>query len=305
MSGGEPRRVVRTPAQTEILADPEKCSLKRAAWAYGCALKGSDVEAELLEVLVRKVSRRAVLEAVDRVLAGMTITPDPDVPGRVEIRLPLFTAMLERSKQNATAAEAMVRAAQDVGMSLEEFERVIQSQVERGDPRCPQSKVSVPVCPGCKMPVVTDQLGREPVAAGTVLWHFNCYLIAPDPTVGLPRPRVNGVPYHNPDGYRGPGWYFSDGVEAWGPYETEAIAAAAFAANERELARHAATQEVDAPVVVHTAAQAREMFGAGSYAGEATAALIEGRMDAPVLQSSYVGPSGATPWWRGTSCSSS
>lgn len=46
-----------TPNKTlsEIATNPDACSLKRAAWAYGCAKKGSDIEAALLDVLVRKV----------------------------------------------------------------------------------------------------------------------------------------------------------------------------------------------------------------------------------------------------------
>ncbi len=38
-----------------ILVDPTAASLKRLAWAYGCARKGSDVEARLLEILVDRV----------------------------------------------------------------------------------------------------------------------------------------------------------------------------------------------------------------------------------------------------------
>jgi len=35
--------------------DPEKFSLKRAAWAYGVSKRGSAEEAELLVVLIAKV----------------------------------------------------------------------------------------------------------------------------------------------------------------------------------------------------------------------------------------------------------
>jgi len=37
-----------------ILADPSNASLKRIAWAYGCARKGSDEEAKLLAVLLER-----------------------------------------------------------------------------------------------------------------------------------------------------------------------------------------------------------------------------------------------------------
>lgn len=54
MSRGER---VREPnaAQLGVLDDPDSCTLKRAAWAYGCAAKGSEVEAKLLAILIRKV----------------------------------------------------------------------------------------------------------------------------------------------------------------------------------------------------------------------------------------------------------
>jgi len=38
-----------------VLANPDSYSLKRVAWAYGCAKKGSDDEAKLLEVLVARI----------------------------------------------------------------------------------------------------------------------------------------------------------------------------------------------------------------------------------------------------------
>lgn len=38
-----------------IITNPDSASLKRVAWAYGCAKKGSDEERQLLAVLVEKV----------------------------------------------------------------------------------------------------------------------------------------------------------------------------------------------------------------------------------------------------------
>lgn len=38
-----------------ILIEPHKASLKRLAWAYGCAKKGSDEEARLLKLMRERV----------------------------------------------------------------------------------------------------------------------------------------------------------------------------------------------------------------------------------------------------------
>lgn len=38
-----------------ILVNPDACSLKRLAWAFGCAPKGSDEERQLRELLLEKV----------------------------------------------------------------------------------------------------------------------------------------------------------------------------------------------------------------------------------------------------------
>jgi len=52
MSRGER---IKGPGPLEaIIADPDKYTLKRAAWAYGCAAKGSEIEAALLAVLIEK-----------------------------------------------------------------------------------------------------------------------------------------------------------------------------------------------------------------------------------------------------------
>ena len=71
MSRGE--RIADVPAAFEaIVADPEKYTLKRAAWAYGCAAKGSAIEAALLDVLITRVrsyqgaSLREVRESIAR-----------------------------------------------------------------------------------------------------------------------------------------------------------------------------------------------------------------------------------------------
>lgn len=49
--------VVRSHTVASILIDPESSSVKRLAWAYGCSPKGSDVEAQLLELLVARIKR--------------------------------------------------------------------------------------------------------------------------------------------------------------------------------------------------------------------------------------------------------
>ena len=45
---------VQTRTAASVLEDPDACSLKRAAWAYGCAKKDSDEERALLAVLLSK-----------------------------------------------------------------------------------------------------------------------------------------------------------------------------------------------------------------------------------------------------------
>lgn len=47
-----------------ILANPEAASLKRVAWAYGCAKKDSDEECQLRDILLRK-ARQEHLNARD------------------------------------------------------------------------------------------------------------------------------------------------------------------------------------------------------------------------------------------------
>jgi len=43
----------------EIITNPDKCSIKRAAWAYGCSKNGSEEERQLLDILVSKIKRSA------------------------------------------------------------------------------------------------------------------------------------------------------------------------------------------------------------------------------------------------------
>lgn len=54
MSGTSEPGPVRQRTVAAILSDPERCSLKRLAWAYGCAPKGSDEERQLREILLEK-----------------------------------------------------------------------------------------------------------------------------------------------------------------------------------------------------------------------------------------------------------
>lgn len=46
-----------TTATFGILADPGAASLKRIAWAFGCAAKGSDDERRLEEILLERARR--------------------------------------------------------------------------------------------------------------------------------------------------------------------------------------------------------------------------------------------------------
>ena len=40
-----------------ILRDPSRTSLKRLAWAYGVARKGSDEERAILDILLARIAR--------------------------------------------------------------------------------------------------------------------------------------------------------------------------------------------------------------------------------------------------------
>lgn len=43
-----------TRTLANVLVHPEQASLKRIAWAYGCAKKGSDEEAKLEKLLIER-----------------------------------------------------------------------------------------------------------------------------------------------------------------------------------------------------------------------------------------------------------
>lgn len=45
-----------TRAAAGIIADPGSGSIKRLAWAFGCAKKGSDEEVELYRILVERMA---------------------------------------------------------------------------------------------------------------------------------------------------------------------------------------------------------------------------------------------------------
>lgn len=47
----------RAKTMAAIFDDPDSVSLKRIAWAYGCARKGSDEEEKLLAVLLEKAKK--------------------------------------------------------------------------------------------------------------------------------------------------------------------------------------------------------------------------------------------------------
>jgi hypothetical protein len=49
-----------------VSPDPKLFTLKRAAWAYGCAKKGSKEERELLQVLREKALERFVPDELPR-----------------------------------------------------------------------------------------------------------------------------------------------------------------------------------------------------------------------------------------------
>jgi hypothetical protein len=40
-----------------IIADPDSASLKRIAWAFGCAKHGSDEEMQLRAILIAKIQQ--------------------------------------------------------------------------------------------------------------------------------------------------------------------------------------------------------------------------------------------------------
>ena len=46
----------------DVLANSDRCSLKRLAWAYGCAAKGSDLERQLEAALRIRASAPPVLD---------------------------------------------------------------------------------------------------------------------------------------------------------------------------------------------------------------------------------------------------
>ncbi len=56
MNGGQIVRV-RTDTQASIIADPDRASLKRIAWAFGCAKKDSDEEAMLRRILIVRAQK--------------------------------------------------------------------------------------------------------------------------------------------------------------------------------------------------------------------------------------------------------
>ncbi len=52
-----PPRIAPTAAARTLALDPAQVSLKRAAWAYGCAKKGSEEERLLLALLLDVAAR--------------------------------------------------------------------------------------------------------------------------------------------------------------------------------------------------------------------------------------------------------
>lgn len=58
----KPRRSVRRTESREVAdADPSTMTIKRLAWAFGCAAKDSELESKLYRALVEKVA--AILDA--------------------------------------------------------------------------------------------------------------------------------------------------------------------------------------------------------------------------------------------------
>src|SRR5258705_12366704 len=82
-SGGEYR-----PAQASIshtIVDAETCSLKRLAWAYGCAPKGSPEERQLGALLLERVSAELVeLGATWATIASEAIVEGERLRSRID-----------------------------------------------------------------------------------------------------------------------------------------------------------------------------------------------------------------------------
>ncbi len=53
-----PRPAPTSSTAFNILTNPDRASLKRVAWAYGCSKKGSDEERQLFDILVDKARLR-------------------------------------------------------------------------------------------------------------------------------------------------------------------------------------------------------------------------------------------------------
>jgi len=49
----------------DVLANSDRCSLKRLAWAYGCAAKGSDLERQLEAALRKRCADDAAMAEID------------------------------------------------------------------------------------------------------------------------------------------------------------------------------------------------------------------------------------------------
>jgi hypothetical protein len=65
------------PTLVDVLADPDRASLKQVARAYGCAPEGSAEEARLAEILQGQVRREAAAAQVREILQ-MTVQCDPN-----------------------------------------------------------------------------------------------------------------------------------------------------------------------------------------------------------------------------------
>jgi hypothetical protein len=44
-----------TRPQASVIENPKGSTIKRIAWVYGCAKAGSDIETELLRILIEKI----------------------------------------------------------------------------------------------------------------------------------------------------------------------------------------------------------------------------------------------------------
>lgn len=97
---------VRTVQAFSVLTNPDAASLKRIAWAFGCAKKGSDEEARLHEILVERVRR----EDQERRIAPLLDEGEPTEEDLNRIR-----ETIAKLQSAAAAPKTTTPASEDAG----------------------------------------------------------------------------------------------------------------------------------------------------------------------------------------------